>query len=53
MKWSQTLENTIALFGVEGKYVKVIFKADTLFANMILAKIAALPAPVKNHLDKE
>jgi hypothetical protein len=52
VKWSKNSEITRASFMEDGKHISVIFRADTLYMNMIETEISALPEPVKNHLAK-
>ncbi len=52
VKWSREFETIRAMFLEEGKQVAVIFRADTLYTNMIEIELAALPETVKNHLIK-
>ncbi|MFA7229216.1 MAG: hypothetical protein WC061_09280, partial [Melioribacteraceae bacterium] len=50
--WLKDFDMIHASFLVEGKQVRVIFRADSLYAKMIETEISAIPEAVKNHISK-
>jgi hypothetical protein len=52
VQWGANGEVIYGAFTQKEKYIGAMFKADTLFGTMNQMEIAALPKPVKKHLDK-